>query len=298
MHAFTLLAVLSVLQASPVLSPDQLVDEVRKLTVARNNDDRFEAVAGMLRARNLPFTVEPFTIEKPAGKEPRTQGRNIVVSLGDGTEEIIVGAHYDAVRLADGSLSAGAVDNGASSVMLVHLAQALSAERLPARVRLVWFDMEELGLLGSANYVQAHASDRILAMLNFDINAYGDTVLFGPPAGGDNARLRRALVQTCGIEEIDCVRFPRMPPGDDRSFGKAGIPTLSIALLPAVEVHQLWLMLNGGTSSGLAPGTTPAVLRTIHTPDDVLEKVDGASIARVRRFTTALVRQLSTMPNP
>jgi Zn-dependent M28 family amino/carboxypeptidase len=298
MHVFTLLALLTVLQAPAASSPDQLVDEVRTLTLAGSNDDRFEAVAGMLRRRNLPFTVEPFTIETARGKEPRTQGRNIVVSIGDGAEEIVVGAHYDAVRLPDGSLSAGAVDNGASSVMLVHLAQALAAERLPVRVRIVWFDMEELGLLGSSRYAEAHAGDRILAMLNFDINAYGDTVLFGAPVGGEDARLRRAMIQTCSAQEIDCVRFARMPPGDDRSFGKAGIPTLSIAMLPALEVHQLWLRLQGGDSSGLAPGTTPAILRTIHTADDVLTKVDGASIARAERFATALVRHVSTTLRP
>jgi hypothetical protein len=293
MHCLTMAAALLLLQAPAGPSPDPLVEEVGRLTVARNNDDRFEAVTAMLRAHNLPFTVEPFTIEKPVGKEPRARGRNIVVSLGEGPEEILVGAHYDAVRLADGSLSGGAVDNGGSSVMLVHLAETLRTGRLPVRVRFVWFDMEELGLLGSARYVEAHSSDRILAMLNFDINAYGDTVLFGPPVGGDNARLGRVMLQTCAEEEIDCVRFNRMPPGDDRSFGKAGIPTLSIAMLPAVEVHQLWLMLQAGESSGLAAGTKPAVLRTIHTSDDVLAKLDGATIARAQRLVAALVRQLS-----
>jgi len=36
------------------------------------------------------------------------------------TYSIVVGAHYDAVRLSDGTLSRGAVDNAASSVILVH----------------------------------------------------------------------------------------------------------------------------------------------------------------------------------
>jgi hypothetical protein len=293
MHSVTLVAALAMLQLSPALSPDALVDDVRKLTVARDNDERFEALTEMLRARNVAFTVEPFTLDKPVGSDPRTRGRNVVVSLGEGAELIVVGAHYDAIRISDGSLGPGAVDNGAASVMLVRLAEALRGERLAARVRIVWFDMEEYGPVGSARYVEAHAADRIRAMINFDIDGYGDTLMFAPPPGGNDARLRQAFVQTCGAVEIDCVRFAVLPRGDDRSFGKAGIPTLSIALLPALEAHQMWLMLSAGANSGLAPGTVPPIYRTIHTADDVVAKVDGASIARLHRFAVALVRHLS-----
>jgi hypothetical protein len=84
-----------------------------------------------------------------------------------------------------------------------------------------------------------------------------------------------------------------MPPGDDRSFGRAKIPTLSVATLPAVEAHQLWLMLHGGANSGLAPGTVPAILQTIHTSADTLSKIDGASVARMHRLALALIRHLS-----
>jgi Zn-dependent M28 family amino/carboxypeptidase len=246
----------------------------------------------MLRARNLTFTVERFTIDKPRGREPRTEGRNVVVSLGDGPGELLIGAHYDAVRLADGTLSKGAVDNGASSVLLVRLAEALRAEKLALRLRIVWFDMEELGLLGSARYVQQHASDRIVAMLNLDINAYGTTVVFGPSERADNAGLRRAFVQTCAAEDVACVGFAQMPPGDDRSFVKAGIPTVSFGVVPALDAHQLWLMVNGA-GAGLAQGATPAILRTIHTAEDTSAKVDAETMARVLRFTLSLARTVA-----
>jgi hypothetical protein len=71
------------------------------------------------------------------------------------------------------------------------------------------------------------------------------------------------------------------------------IPTLSIAVLPATEAHQLWLLLNGSPISGLTQSFAPAALRTIHTAEDVLEKVSGASMARMHQFALALVRRLS-----
>ena len=105
--------------------------------------------------------------------------------------------------------------------------------------------------------------------------------------------LRRAFVQTCATEEMSCVGFPEMPPGDDRSFVKAGVPALSIAIVPADDAHQLWLMMNAGASSGLTQGTLPSILRTIHTPDDSPEKLNEEAMRRVQRFAVSLVRSVA-----
>jgi hypothetical protein len=265
-----------------------LVADAGRLAASATNEERFDALTALLRARTIAFAVEPFTIPAPVGKEPRTEGRNIVVTLGQGSTAVVVGAHYDAARLQDGTLSKGAVDNAASSVLLVRLAEAMQEETLPFRLRIVWFDMEELGLLGSARYAERHRADNLTAMINFDINAYGDTVLFGPWRS-DNRMLRRAVAEACGVEDVPCMAFEQMPPGDDRSFLAAGIPNVSVAMLPALEAHQLWLML-AGAKAGLAPGTTPAIFRTIHSTGDVPSKVNGQNMAAMLRFAGSLVR--------
>jgi hypothetical protein len=130
-------------------------------------------------------------------------------------------------------------------------------------------------------------------MLNFDINAFGDTVVFGPSDAKENAALRRALVQTCATEDVPCVGFSRMPPGDDRSFIKAGVPTISIGIIPALQVHQLWLMMNGVGNSGLAEGFVPAIFKTLHSADDTVEKLNEQTMAKMGRFALALVRALA-----
>jgi hypothetical protein len=292
MSGLALLLSLALLQtAAPATDVAGLVEDARTLTSARTNEARFEALTALLRARSLAFTVEPFTIAKPIGSEPRTEGRNVVVTIGEGPEEILVGAHYDAVRLQDGTLSQGAVDNAASSVILVRVAQALQ-QKLPAmRVRIVWFDMEELGLVGSAKYVESRGSDRPVAMLNFDINGYGDTVLFGPHLPR-NQGIREALGRACLEQRRECLLLPQMPPGDDRSFTKADVPTISIAVLPALEAHQVWLLMNS-KESGLAQGFLPAVLRTIHTPDDVPAKLQAETMTEMVQFAVSLVHAVT-----
>ena len=301
MRVLLLLAVVAVAQsAAAQTSHDTRVEEVRTLSAAPDNDARFDALTALLKANHLAFTVEPFTLDKPpaagpnAAPDPRTHGRNVVVTLGKGRDTVVVGAHYDAKWITDKTLSKGAVDNGASSVMLIHAAVALKNLRLKSKVTFVWFDFEESGLLGSAKYAEAHASDRIKAMLNYDINGYGNTVLFGPPPGPLDARLARAMLDTCAAERIDCLRFDGMPPGDDRSFGARKIPAVSIAILPATEAHQLWLMLHA-KSAGLAQGFAPPIFATIHTPNDVPDKLEEAAMATAERLAQALIRRVSEL---
>lgn len=310
------LLVCAALQAAA--SATAMTTAVERIAASASNEARFDAVTALLASRDIPFTVERFTIEHAMGREPRTEGRNIVVSFGTNgrasgspapstigsaalsgprIEYVLIGAHYDAVRLPDGTLSHGAVDNAGSSAVLLQLAGALKAQPPAGRaVTLVWFDMEELGLVGSAKYVEAHGADRIAAMVNLDINAYGDTIIFGSSRSRENAAVRRAVLETCAAKDASCVGMPQMPPGDDRSFAKAGIPAVSMAMVSAVEAHQLWLAVNAGAASGLAPGTTPAVLKTIHTPNDTIDKVNGEAMTRVADFTLHLVRSLTALP--
>lgn len=269
------------------------VDDVRRLETD-SHDARFEALTALLRERSVPFTVEPFTITQRA-TEPRTEGRNIVVTLGQGPEETIVGAHYDAFHFRDGSFSRGAVDNGASSVILVRLAEALGKQPPGrSRVRLIFFDLEEAGLAGSARYVEAHGVAGIRNVINLDINGYGDTVLYGDLKSAQNVALRRSLVETCAAKDIPCLGLAEMPAGDDRSFSRAGVAAVvSMGILPGVEAHQLWLLMQGGKESGLVPGTAPAILRTIHTPEDRSDKLDPKAMERVFDLVLALVRRLA-----
>jgi len=285
-----LLTVLATLQAAPAAGTSMRA-AVEQLTKAANNEERFDAMTALLRARNIPFTVERFTIEKPLGREPRTEGRNIVATFGRGAKTIVVGAHYDATRLQDGTLSRGATDNAGSSVILTAIAESLMTQPPAGRVTLVWFDMEELGLIGSQKYAEAHAADPPSAMVNLDVNAYGDTLIFGSSRGDANAVPRKAVLETCAALDTSCIGLVQMPPGDDRSFAKAGIPNVSLAILPALEAHQLWLMMSG-PDSGLAQGKLPAILTTIHTPADTLDKVDAEAMARQATFVIALLRRL------
>ncbi len=115
----------------------------------------------------------------------RSEVKNVLAVLeGEGPladETIVVGAHYDHVgRGGEGSLAPGskeihngADDNASGSVALLEVARRLAArkEKLPRRVVFIAFTAEELGLIGSAKYVENPAIplDKTIAMFNMDM---------------------------------------------------------------------------------------------------------------------------------
>jgi hypothetical protein len=284
---FAVVALLAGPAAPPAAATPPALAELARLR-HDTNAGRFEALQGILRDRGVPFEVERFD-------GPKGEGHNLVATFGAGGREIVVGAHYDAVKLADGTLSQGMVDDGAGVIALVRLAAALRGRPLRHRVRIAFFDQEEIGLLGSKAFVAVRRPSDVAADVNVDIDAYGDTLLFGGGQGEGNAPLDRALQRVCAARRLSCLEFfPRFPPGDDRSFNAAGIPNVSVGFLPAVEAHQLWLMLDGGPDSGLREGFKPGIFNHMHSTGDTLETVDPATLDRASGLLLDLVLELDS----
>ncbi len=77
-------------------------------------------------------------------------------------ELVIVGGHYDSVG------NPGANDNGSGTAALMEVAQVMGARSFEATLRVIAFDDEEGGLVGSRAYVEAHPDDTVRCMLNVD----------------------------------------------------------------------------------------------------------------------------------
>lgn len=105
----------------------------------------------VLRDRGWVLQQEGFTI--PRNDATDLNGVNLILDL-PGTDPtlapLLVGAHYDSVRN-----SPGADDNASGAIALLEIALLLldRPQELPRSLRLVWFDLEEFGLLGSFYHV-------------------------------------------------------------------------------------------------------------------------------------------------
>ena len=257
--------------------------------VQPSNAERMNVLLTQLRAAGFTPTVETF---EGGGRAGPMQGSNVVVTIGDGPKEILLTAHYDAVRLRDGTMSQGVIDNAGSVVALIEAARILRDKPLAHRVRVIFFDQEELGLIGARKWIEAHGIANVAAVVNSDVAAYGDTMMYGQNNGAQSAFVTRAVQELCAERAMQCVGFPEYPPSDDRVFSAAGAPVVSLGFQDQVGAHQMWLAFNGGEANGLAEGFVPQVFRVIHSKDDAIEAVEGATIATAGATYAALIQKL------
>ena len=290
--------------AAPVAAAAQDVDLGARVAayVQPTNEARTQVVLDQVRAAGFEPVVETF-----AGGNRQTgemEGRNVVFTVGEGEREILLTAHYDAVVLRDGSMSQGVVDNAASVVGVIEAAKRLREADLDHRVRVILFDQEELGLIGARKWIEAHGLGDVAAVVNSDVAAYGDTLMYGLNNGAQSAGVVRAVREVCAERAMHCVGFPVYPPSDDRAFSGAGlgeagqagatdrVPTVSLGFQDHVGAHQMWLAFNGGEANGLAEGFVPQVFRLIHSAEDVIERVDPATVRLAAETYAAVVAKL------
>jgi Zn-dependent M28 family amino/carboxypeptidase len=285
--AAVVLALVAVPAAAQPVDDTGVLAQVRRM-VQPDNAHRLEAVKAMLAERRIPFTVEDF----PGSADSHgVAGHNVVVTIGKGPRDIVLGAHYDAV-IREGRAVDGVVDNGASVVALVNAIEALQGYGPKHRVVVIFFDQEELGLLGSKAWLKQADRARIDAAVIFDVDAYGDDVIYGGMTSDAHGVVRGAMASVCARKALDCIRFDQFPPSDDQSFAEAHIPVVSIGMQPAADAHQLWLLMHKGKDSGLAEGFLPRVFHQIHTTDDNMSAVEPAAVNRAFEMAFEVVREL------
>lgn len=259
-----------------------------------DNDARRDAIVRQLTSAGFDVSVETF--EGGTTAAPET-GYNIVATLkaaGSARKpprEILMVAHYDAIQLK-GRPSLGVVDNAASVVAMTAAAESLKTAKLKHDVRLLFTDQEELGLLGARAWIAAHGLDAVAAVVNADVAAYGDTLMYGLNTGEQSRPVLVALEQVCIERAMRCKGMAAYPPSDDVAFAQAGAPVVSIGFQPEAEAERLETFMSAMTSGQQPDGLAPAVLMLIHTPKDSLDRADPETIETAARTFEALVRKL------
>ncbi|GAD58081.1 M28 family peptidase [Brevundimonas sp. BAL450] len=276
--------------ATPALGQDEAA--LREAVAAYDqpsNAERLAVLTGQLDAAGLAYEIQTF---EGGGRAGAMTGSNVIVTLGEGERDLLLTAHYDAVVLQSGELADGLVDNAASTVALIEAARVLSGRDLNHRVQVIFFDQEELGLIGAQRWIAANGTDRVAAVVNSDVAAFGDTLMYGENNGERSGFVLTALREECAERAMTCVGFPVYPPSDDRAFIAAEVPVVSIGFQNRVGAHQMWLAFNGGRSNGLAEGFVPEVFQLIHSEGDVIEAVDPATVALAAEVYVDLITRL------
>lgn len=199
-------------------------------------------------------------------------------------ELVVTGGHYDSHDIAPGAL-----DNGAGIMVALEAARALAAvarargRGLARTLRFCFFAAEEIGLLGSWEYVRVHAAelDRIRFMLNLDTTGRGlpgteALVVNGTPELVPYFdEMSRAMGY--GLEVRD--RFSSS--SDHFPFAMNGVPSGGI-----------------GTTQLAASVTSGLVGRGWgHTPADTFDKANRKSLQSAAMVTTRLLVRIAEAPD-
>ena len=157
-----------------------------------------------------------------------TTAHNVVAEIpGRNPEEVILlGAHLDSWDLAQ-----GAGDNGTGTLVLWQVARTLVEQGLrPLRtLRFVSFTGEELGLLGSREWVRRHGDElgSIRAMINLDM--VGEPTGFGAMLQPEVLPLLRDLARRLAGFGLDPEPLDRAwLHGDHEPFLRAGVPVITL----------------------------------------------------------------------
>jgi aminopeptidase YwaD len=240
---------------------------------------------------------------------PAADLANVEVRLGHEAGDaplLIVSAHYDTV-----AGTAGADDNGSGMVVLLELARRLAGRPMPSELRLVWFDAEEPGLIGSGRYVESLSAGerrRLIGAINLETIGYTDRrpgsqalppgakALFDPGDRGDFllvvGNVQSALLGRAVFEGLQPEHGPRF-----RSE--------LFALLPGAG----WLFPDSRRSDHARfwDVELPAVMLTdtanlrsphYHTPSDTVQTLDLPFLAAAARGLERAVLHLASSPPP
>jgi hypothetical protein len=187
--------------------------------------------------------------------QPEAQSGNVIAEMR-GTERpneyVVLACHLDSW-----DLGTGALDDAVGCGIVTAAAKLVGEIAGPPKrsIRIIWYGAEEVGLIGAAAHAQAiksQAGSYVFAAESDsgDGKVYQADFGFGAGTGPVKAAIAKAL-KPLGVAR-----------GTDDARGQSDISTLRPLGVPVMDLHQ----------------DASKYFAIHHTPDDILEKVDLASV--------------------
>ena len=174
-------------------------------------------------------------------KAESTKGtsHNVIATI-EGTdlkdEVLIFSAHYDSVPYSKGSW-----DNGTGSVTVMELMHYFNEHKPRRTVKFLWCGSEEIGLVGSRKYCEAHKDelDKYIFNINFDMT--GVTLGYEFVCCSCSEDTLHAIEYLANIEDYPLTTELGMYSSDSSSFAGSGVPACTFARLQpkgGAQIHN------------------------------------------------------------
>ncbi len=150
--------------------------------------------------------------------------RNVSASVsGQREETVLICAHHDTH-----TFTPGATDNAAGVAIMLEMARIISRTQPKFTYHFVSFGGEELGMLGSKEFMASHSPDSISLCINIDSIGALPGVLLLLAAGTDKMISWLDSIAKTSTYPARCRRTATSG-GDNKIFAANGIPTIHIA---------------------------------------------------------------------
>jgi hypothetical protein len=266
----------------------------------RPGGDRLVALAGLLAARSLPYSIVK-----------TGEARHLLLRLGRARPRLVFVAHYDRIPG-----TSGALDNSCACLQLVEFAARQANSRGSAgpgtmavpSFLIAFTDAEEAPGSGEAYTQGAYSLARKLkaaakageglAAIVLDVTGRGGRLLLSKapaellartglshsPAARGNRFLMKLARASAGRARIAAPLEAALPWSDDLGLTLGGLPALAVSLLPESEAELL------------AVGRRPPLWKLLHSAADTPELAQESSFALMSDFLDALVLELACAP--
>ena len=290
MKRYWILFIVSILSSSLALAQMSIEEELYAFVLGiegRTHLGRGEFIKDQLHKIGVGYITAPFkkiTVQKPDTLV--VEGENIIVRLGKGTKQIVVGAHYDAYLN-----SPGAIDNGSGVAVVLALIKHLQDTVWNYTIDFCFFDQEEEGSVGSFYYIKQFViPKRHLAMINLDIEGLGEEVFVGP-VGDNNRFIMRYIHEAVKRTGFSFVERTEYPISDHESFTNLYLESIAISIIPKGEADRLTKFVRNGykiDSTDELP-----IHGILHTVDDRSNLVSSSSLKMSYEFTKTFLLLLN-----
>lgn len=109
------------------------------------------------------YTAIGFSVKMHAYRGFRSGANFIADKPGQSQRTLILSSHIDSVR------NAGANDDGTGTIAALAIAKSLAAESFTHGLRIIGFDQEEVGLVGSKQYVKTVDKSDIIGVIQMEM---------------------------------------------------------------------------------------------------------------------------------
>lgn len=211
--------------------------------IGMSKEDALKIISKLENGETVELTKDNFDIDIEYHKDGESY--NVIGKLNasknhKNAKTIVLGAHFDSVS------SPGASDNASGTAVILEVARLLSKadirKNLNYNIEFVAFGAEELGLLGSKEYVEELKEDNkvkdVEAMINLDMVGVGDYInVFNLKNELSSSFSSLAAKHIKAGNGVYGGSYTNMSSSDHAPFEEAGIPSSLVQTAPDPNYH-------------------------------------------------------------